>query len=363
MKSFKTLIFTFVLLAFCGLAAPLYAQNNAPNNAQQAQDNVYKVKAQALSASEIMIKNRKVPLWGVNPVQGVGTLFQLEAQLALENLIGGAELECELITVEGKGLNAQCVNGARTDLSHEMLQNGYVILDRPQVYGSVFEEPYLRAEMQARQNARGIWASGKEEARSVSVARSGLIINGLILLVLVGSAIVMIRIIQQGFEKVIDAQNQTLENFNKEQILRDKEKQVVASMLRSEIAENQSKIEAHLTIYQDLLKDLQDPEKTAKYQTSGDIIQKQPALDRGIFDANAHKMELFERRFASEIVHFYARVKTTPEYVNVDSETPREEVIKIVKDVVENAQTLHKRAEALALEFVKYGFGGPKRAA
>jgi len=152
-------------------------------------------------------------------------------------------------------------------------------------------------------------------------------------------------------------QQETLQNFNKEQILREKEKQVVASMLCSEVAENKSKVEAYLTIYEEMLSDLKDPLKTPKYKTSGDIVQKQPALDRSIFDNNASKMDLFERNMASKIVHFYARVKTAPEYVNIDSHSERDDVAAIIQEVVARAQKIDELGEGLLMEFTKYGFG------
>lgn len=344
----------FVLLFALVGAVPALAQEGDV----VTQDNsVYSLSARAVSSFEITTKGRTIPLWGVAPVSEATTVFKLNGQLALDNIIGADPLECELIKANAGGLRAQCINKGKVDLAHYMLQNGYVVLDRTHVYDSVFEEPYLRAEEQARENNAGIWADGKTQDSQSNIALFNLIIATLILLVMSIAAVAIIRIIQDGFAKVIDAQHETLENFNKEQVLREKEKHVVASMLRSEVMENKSKIEAYLTIYQEMLRDLRDPLKTPKYQSSGDIVQKQPALDRSIFDSNADKMELFERNMASQIVHFYARVKTSPEYLNIDSHVDRDEVAALIESAVDQAEKLDQTAEKLVHEFTKYGFG------
>lgn len=356
MMKMKITSLRFILFGFAMfmLATPVYAQE-VEKSAEQT--SVYELSAHAAGPASIVTKGRVIPLWGVQHIDDASTLFKVEAQNALNNLIGKAPLECELISVAGEGIHAQCLNNARVDLAHYMLQNGYVVLSRAHIYGSVFEEPYLRASSQAREMNTGIWADGKTQDSQDNIALFNLIVALLILVVMIVVAIVLIRIVQQGFHKIIEAQQETLQNFNKEQVLREKEKHVVASMIRSEIEENKSKIEAYLTIYQEMLSDLRDPLKTPKYQTSGDIVQKQPALDRAIFDNNADKMELFERSMASKIVHFYARVKTTPEYLNIDSHVDRDEVAALIEQVVSHAQKLDEQAEMLSQAFSKYGFG------
>ena len=339
------------VLALVFMSVPAFAQEN------QAENNVYELSARAVSGSAIITKGRTIPLWGIQAVDDAAITFKLDAQRTMDALIGSAALQCELLKTGDEGLRAQCINADRVDLAHYMLQKGYVILDRAHIYGSVFEEPYLKAEQQARQNNLGIWADGKTENSQSDIALYSLIVAALILLALIVAAIIVTRIMRDGFAQIIEAQQETLQNFNKEQILREKEKQVVASMLCSEVAENKSKVEAYLTIYEEMLSDLKDPLKTPKYKTSGDIVQKQPALDRSIFDNNASKMDLFERNMASKIVHFYARVKTAPEYVNIDSHSERDDVAAIIQEVVARAQKIDELGEGLLMEFTKYGFG------
>lgn len=133
----------------------------------------------------------------------------------------------------------------------------------------------------------------------------------------------------------------------KERKLREKERNIIAVMVDSEIKANKAKIEAYLVVYEEMLKALKDPDRPPKYKKAGDIVQKQPALDRSVFDRNTDKLDLLGRDLASEMIHFYARIKSSPEYENLEPDMELEQVTAIVEDVVKRGGRLNELAEKL----------------
>ncbi len=128
-------------------------------------------------------------------------------------------------------------------------------------------------------------------------------------------------------------------------------------MLEAELKANKSKIEAYLVIYKEMLTSLQDSKREPEYKKAGDIVQLQPALDRSVFDGNTDKMDLLGRRLASAVIHFYARIKTNPDYVNLEPEAPLDEVLERVEKAVKNAEFLDKQLGKLIDAFSQQGLG------
>ena len=149
-------------------------------------------------------------------------------------------------------------------------------------------------------------------------------------------------------QKLVNSHERTANAITKDKKLKERERYIVASLLDAEIKANKSKIEAFLSIYQEMMNSLSD--ETAgepKYKTAGDMVQEQPQLTRTVFDANVKKLEVLGHRVASDMSHFYARIKTNPDYHNLEPSTPIEEARQIVKSAVENAQLLNEKAELL----------------
>lgn len=157
-------------------------------------------------------------------------------------------------------------------------------------------------------------------------------------------------LIVNGFHRVLDAHNKSLNLADKERILRDKEKSITASMIYAEVIDNKEKIQAYLTIHEDMLLNL----KAESKQKMGDIIQKQPVLGRSVFDGNTGKLELFGEHLASEIIHYYARIKTHPDYVEVSVGSPVEDVCSMIEGAVENAVKLDHLSDVLLDSFARY---------
>jgi hypothetical protein len=162
-------------------------------------------------------------------------------------------------------------------------------------------------------------------------------------------------IIMRGFKSVIQAQNDNLEMMGRERHLKNMERGIVATMLDSEMKANKSKIEAFIVVYEEMLRSLRDTSKEAKYKSSGDIVQKQPVLSRSVFDRNTDKLDVLGRKLSSDLIHFYARVKTNPEYVNIEPEMSLTQATEVVQSSVSRAKKLNELIETLLEEFEKSG--------
>jgi len=353
------------ILGFLALSAifsttPVFAQTPiqatavaAPAAAQQT-----RLETQARAADAATLANGKttIKLWAIEAAPNMSPTFNLRARSALDNAIGQAKVTCDIKSNDGSAISAQCVNQQDKDLGLFMLQQGYVTVDRAAVYGTVFEDAYLQAEAQAQNRGMGVWAqdsSGKGEGGSGNIMMA---IFGLILFLCVIAAFgVLSIIIMRGFQKVIDAQNQNVEMMSQERKLREKERGIVAIMLDSELKANKAKIEAYRAVYDEMLTALKNPDRPPKYKKSGDIIQKQPALSRAVFDRNTDKLEMLGARISSELIHFYARAKSSAEYINLEPTTPLNEAIDILEKALKNALRMNELADKVLESFANSG--------
>ncbi len=249
-------------------------------------------------------------------------------------------------------LTAQCSNSNQEDLSLFLIQEGFVSVDRHEVYGTLYEAAYLEAEKQARDLELGVWDQDSQRGSTSYVKQNDnfiLATLSLVVIFMIGLAVVLFLMIN-GFRRVLELQNKALNLRGKDQALRHKEKAIVATMIYSEINENKEKIGAYLTIHEDMLKNYE----SSNHKKLGDIIQKQHVLSRSVFDGNTGKLEIFGERLASEIIHYYARIKTRPDYVEVTPETPREEVFELISHAVENAAKLLALSDLLLDSFEQH---------
>ncbi len=340
--------FVFVVIAALLLGTNLHAF---------AQDSekpkIFSTKMRALDAGSLLAGDTKILLWGVRSIDNLPVLLAEKARIALDDVIAGKDVKCELKTRFEDYLLAQCVNSNDQDLGLLMIQEGFVSVERGLVYGSVFEKPYLQAEQKARNEKVGIWSIDHSSASQNAIFKgSWLLIVVVVLFIAIMTAFgILTIIIMRGFEKVIEAQNLNIEMLGRERVLKNKERAVVVSMLSSEIKANKSKIEAYLVVYEEMLADLRNPQRQPKYKKTGDILQKQPALERAVFDRNTDKIDVLGDELSSEVIHFYARIKTKPDYVNLEPNMPLDEAIALVQRSVENAKRMNKIADNLIDSF------------
>lgn len=311
------------------------------------------LQVRVVDSMTLISGNNKIKLWGVENVESVNALFKLRARAALESKIAGQQIRCHIKTKAGSDLIAQCVNAAEEDLSLFMLQQGYVLANREAVYGSIFEKPYVEGEKFAQSQIKGIWADSENGSyRTSDTGNNSFMIWGSVLVG--GSVLALVLItfyIVKTFKSVVEVQNQNLDLVTKERILREKEKFVIATMIDAEVKTNKSKLEAYLMVYEEILRDLQDKTKEPRYKKSGDVVQKQPALSRSVFDGNTDKLDLLGGQLSSDIIHYYARIKTLPDYVDFEPDAPVSEFKKVIETAVSGAKKLNEISDNLLDKF------------
>ncbi len=286
--------------------------------------------------------NTRIVLWGIEKVNVEATVFNLKARGELERKIEGKSVLCTVMGKRSDAYLGQCTNAIGEDLSLYLLQNGYVSVDRPAVKGTLFEKPYIDAERDAQDGNLGVWSSGDHFASSAETQSQNFMIGAFVLMgVFILALFVISFFVVRGFKRVVDVQNRSLDFAMKERTLKDKEKLVIASMIAAEVLENKTKIEAYLVIYEEMLNDFSDEGKSVNYQKTGEIIQKQPALSRSVFDGNTYKLDLFGSDVSSKVIHYYARIKSEPDFVELAADTPFDEAKLIIETAVNNAKKLY----------------------
>ncbi len=345
---------------FSAMAASVYAQQAETAEAAAENKNIFRVIVRASTATTLLTSERRaINLWGIETIESNDPVFNLRARTALDNKIGGEPVECEWKSRVANQYFAQCVNAEDDDLSLFMIQGGFAVANRTVIYNTVFENAYIQAENQAKDLGQGIWAQASAvPGTNIDTNNTWMLGVSFALFTMIVGAFTYLSIrIMRGFQKVIDAQNDNVKMMERERKLRDKERGIIAVMLDSELKANKAKIEAYIVVYEEVLRGLKDPIKTPKYKKAGDIVQRQPALDRAVFDRNTDKLDSLGRKLASELIHFYARIKTNPEYTNIEPDANQEDVIQMVEDSLEGAKRLNKLADHLLEAFSSAGVG------
>ena len=312
-------------------------------------------KVHVVDSTTLISDETEISLWGIEKILSDASVFHLKVRGVLEKKIDDQNVTCIIKSGDEKNIiKAQCVNIKEEDLSLFLLQQGYASADRASIYGSIYEKPYLNAEEEARIDGKGAWAedvimsSGDMQSQNFMMGAFFLMAVFILALCLLGFYIM------RGFGRVVDIQNQSIDLATKERSLKDKEKYIIASMIDAEVKANKAKIEAYIMVYDEVFQRLDNQGITPTYKKTGEIIQKQPALDRSVFDGNTHKLDSFEPRLISDIIHYYARIKTVPDYVDITPDIPQDEVIQIISTVIENANKLNEISDSLLDQFVQY---------
>ncbi len=349
----------YIMIRFFGLFISVFfiAGHSVGQNIESVQEPYGNVAydVHVVDSITLISDGTEISLWGIEKILKDASVFHLKVRGILENKIGDQKVTCISKDSDDKGvIKAQCVNSKEEDLSLFLIQQGYASADRASIYGSIYEKPYLNAEEEARLGGRGAWADDVVLSSGDSQSQNFMMGAFFLMAVFVLALCSLGFYIMRGFGRVVDIQNQSIDLATKERSLKDKEKYIIASMIDAEIKANKVKIEAYLVVYDEVSKRLDDQGIMPTYKKTGEIIQKQPALDRSVFDGNTHKLDSFDPRFVSDIIHYYARIKTVPDYVEITPEIPQDEVIQIVSTVVENANKLNDISDRLLGQFVEY---------
>ncbi len=297
-------------------------------------------------------------LWGIEKISNKTMLLNLKARKALDAVIGGAPVLCDVTGGDDSSLTVQCTNSQNKDLSLFLLQQGFVHVNRAAVKGTIYEKPYVEAENVAYTNKRGVWEKDVQELLqdNQQKERYFAILTFVVITLFTLVLCIIALLVARRFAGVIDVQNKTIDFAERERELKIREKSVLASMIFSEIRENKDKIDAYILIYEDGLASLQDETKTPDYKImGGDTFQKQPSLSRSVFDGNTHKLDLLGSQFASDLIHYYARIKTSPDYKEISADEDIEKVRALFKTSIDNAIKMREMSIALSASFVEQG--------
>jgi len=283
-----------------------------------------------------------IRLWGIRPATSGDTPLELRAMDLLTSLIQEGQVSCKLEGGTIPELVGRCVTQENQDLSLALLNNGYAIVDRRQTYSTPFASGYETAQQQARTAKKGVWALIDRQTVSLpkwlqSDILAPLVIFGGMFLGFLFNALIILRFMSRF------SQSQSSENLQaerKEALLQSRERQVLVTTLEGELTENKNKIEAFLVIYGDLLKTLNDPVQTPKYQQVGDIVQKHPSYSKTVFEANVAKLSLLDIKLAGHLSKLYSAMPKEQEYINLDQNVPLDTAVKLVEKVLQDAQEL-----------------------
>lgn len=286
-----------------------------------------------------------------------------DAQPAVEfltRLIGRGDLTCFVYEHGDDVSQAQCFNDQSVDLSLSVIQSGLAFADRSAVVGTTYETPYIQAEQAAQDARSGLWASSNAQSQVLrdmkhDIAHLTRFSFILFIITLVAIAIT-IFLNKVAFDRIHLILNQTMQLLSNEAKLRKREQDLTAVMINSELKTNQSKIDAYLVIYEDLLDTLNDPYADHRYLRSGEVVRSAPGMERSIYDANTYRMDALGEDLIARVVDFYSRVETDPPYNNLTPDMTHETAVDIVTQAVKNARSLKNDLEDILEIFKNKGF-------
>ncbi len=283
-----------------------------------------------------------IRLFGIKPAQTAETPLELKALDAMDQMIQEGEVNCQILPgSQMPELIGHCFTQSNEDIAIELLQHGFVVVDRRQTYGSIFATTYEKAQEQARLASAGVWSFVNAPDQQKS-AMPGLPTNMLMIVLIVGpigGLLLVALIMWYWLKRMASAQEaESEQSSRKEQMLLTRERQVLVSTLEGELIENKNKIEAFLVIYGDLLRSLKDPNEVPKYQQGGDIVQKHPSFSKTVFEANINKLSLLDIKLAGKISKLYTSMPKDQEYINLEPGVPLDTAVQLVEKVLKDAE-------------------------
>lgn len=291
--------------------------------------------AVALDSAHLMVSGYEVKLWGAEAAGAPGSLLALEGRRELDALIAGENVKCTVQKMlTQRKISALCSTGAEDDLADAMIRMGYASADRRETTGSSFAELYDSAETTAMNQKVGIWRDQKGDPGPLDeympmITAFGPLVGLLVLAIVVSTGIGRVRKVQQA--QLDDARR-------REKEIEGRERKVLATAMENELEENRGKVEAFITIYQELLETVRNA--TAQGSHAGEIIHQRPAIIRNTFDANVEKLQVLGIQLSGELSQFYSSMKDEPEYWTLEATTPADEAVKMVRTAIQNAEKM-----------------------
>ena len=346
-KKAKKYTYFALFIAFSALllapSGKIYAQQQDRQADQFSASSALPTGGAMIKTSRVLVK-----LWGITVPNYSDNGIHIRARALLDRAISGGQIACRVFEWKGNIALSQCRNTAEQDLAVLLLSQGLAYVDREAVYDqSSLRQAYTEAERTAMTLQKGVWFDPTVSAVNFldfENLRPDLK-NNLFLLVALVSAVPLVGLIIiafimfSGFGRLIHMQKRQIAKVGKnEKDMKDREKYVLASSFDGELQANKSKVEAFLTIYRELLKDIRNPNKTPKYKQTGDIIHDKPSLMRMVYDANIDKLSLLGPSMAKLLTELYTEIETSPSYQTLDPDVPLEEAERRVEAIVIQAE-------------------------
>ena len=329
-------------------AAPMDAEPPQPlSTGARLPDRVVRLM-RAIDPMTLRIEGASIRLWGIKPASSAETPLELKALDLMDKLIQEQQVNCKIMGGTPLEMIGRCTTQAGQDLALELLDNGYVVVDRRQTYNSVFATAYETSQEAARVNAKGVWNLVAEEDKKDENGvpkwlkpHMAFLIPMALIFGPFGGLLVVSLIMWYWLKRMAYVQERDAEQSSrKEAMLVNRERHVLISTLEGELTENKNKVEAFLVIYGDMLRTLKDTNEVPKYQQSGDIVQKHPSFGRAVFEANVGKLSLLDIKLAGQVSKLYSAMPKEQEYINLEPNVPLETAVKLVEKILKEAEVL-----------------------
>ena len=278
----------------------------------------------------------RITLWGIKPASASGMPVELKALDLLDSMIGSVAVTCRFVSGSATDVVARCSAHSGEDLGLELLNHGYVVVDRRQNLSSL--PAYMEAQKAAHRNGAGIWRQVLTDDGVGGIPVWMQLFFGILPVV----GLLLVAFVMHCRLKSLETlqQEEQEQAHRKETQLLAREKHVLASTLEGELTENKNRIEAFLTIYGAMLENLKSKTETPKYQLAGDIVQKHPSLSKTVFEASVAKLSLLDMKLAAQMSKLYATLPKEQEYINIEPGVPLDSAVALVEKVMREAEAL-----------------------
>ena len=146
-----------------------------------------------------------------------------------------------------------------------------------------------------------------------------------------------------------------------EQALKKRERNLILSSIKGELEDNKSKIEAFLTVYMEMLSDIRNDDRPAKYQQSGDVVARNPSFERGAYATHIKKLTELDVKMGSKVTELYSDLPTEVEYLDLTPNTTRTDAANVVNETVNSVSTLLPRITNMIDTINAFAGGGQKK--
>jgi len=333
-------------------------------NVDAAQDTGrFTVKAKAVDAINLKAGLREITLWGVRAIKDEESILHIEATDLLDNLIASGEISCKSIAEKFPYVIARCITEKDEDLGVELLSRGLVIVDRRQMDDSEVAKIYEAAQDKARTGKVGIWGylSKQNDKEKIDNLIKEYLADRSLLSIVGGAFAIIFSIIFVSLllvTRAINIQKDEIEKIHyKEHLLRSKEKTIIISLLKTELEENVSILEAFIKLYKEMMDNVK---RCSDDQSSRDKIGKSikrfPMLQKNTFTSYEDKISFLNMNVVNNLVKLYSSFPTEEKFDAISETSTKMYIESILKESISKAAAMlidiEKAKHILDLEYV-----------